>query len=42
MGRAAELAARFDIDIRTPDFWRGSLAIIDQRIDRYQKVAAQI
>jgi len=42
MGRAAELAARFNIDIRTPDFWRGSLAIIDERIDRYQKVASKI
>jgi pepF/M3 family oligoendopeptidase len=34
-GTAAELAARFGIDIRTPNFWRGSLKLIAQRIDRY-------
>ncbi len=42
MGRAAELAARFDIDIRTPDFWRGSLEIINQRIERYIAVGAEM
>ena len=31
----AELAARFGIDIRQPQFWRDSLAVIEQRIDRY-------
>lgn len=35
MGDAATLAARFGIDIRQPDFWRSSLGIIGQRIDRY-------
>lgn len=34
-GTAADLAARFDIDIRTPEFWRGSLNVIGERIDRY-------
>jgi pepF/M3 family oligoendopeptidase len=31
----AELAARFGIDIRQPQFWRDSLAVIERRIDRY-------
>ncbi len=31
----AELAARFGIDIRQPEFWRASLAVIERRIDRY-------
>jgi len=35
MADAASLAARFGIDIRQPDFWRNSLAIIGKRIDRY-------
>ena len=34
-GTAAGLAGRFGIDIRTPDFWRGSLKLIEQRVDRY-------
>ena len=29
---AADLAARFGIDRRQPDFWKGSLAIIGQRV----------
>jgi len=32
---AADLAARFGIDIRTPKFWEDSLAIIGKRVDRY-------
>ena len=32
---AAELAARFGIDIRTRKFWDDSLAIIGKRVDRY-------
>lgn len=32
---AAELAARFGIDIRSKDFWADSLAVIGQRVDRY-------
>ena len=31
----AELASRFAIDIKRPDFWRDSLKIIEQRIDEY-------
>jgi len=34
-GTAADLAARFGIDIRKPDFWQGSLSVIGKRIDRY-------
>ena len=35
MEMAADLAARFDIDIRSSKFWEDSLAIIGRRIDRY-------
>ncbi len=35
MGTAADLAARFGIDVRSVDFWRGSLKIINQRVERY-------
>ena len=31
----AELAARFGIDIRQPQFWRDSLAVIERQIERY-------
>ncbi len=32
---AAELAARFDIDIRSKAFWADSLDVVAQRVDRY-------
>jgi pepF/M3 family oligoendopeptidase len=35
MGTAAELAGRFGIDLRQPDFWRGSMKIIEGRLERY-------
>jgi len=35
MGQAADLAARFDIDIRSQAFWEGSLALIGERVERY-------
>lgn len=34
----AELAARFDIDIRKPDFWESSLAVIEERVQEYVKL----
>ncbi len=34
-GTAADLARRFGIDLRQPDFWRGSMAVIEKRVDRY-------
>jgi oligoendopeptidase F len=34
-GSAAELAARFGIDIRDRKFWADSLAVIGEKIDRY-------
>lgn len=34
-GNAAELASRFGIDVRQPSFWRGSIAIIEARLNRY-------
>lgn len=36
MGEAAELAARFGIDIRTPDFWESSLDVLRADIDRLE------
>jgi len=32
---AAELAARFGIDIRSKEFWVDSLAVVGKRVDRY-------
>ena len=32
---ATDLAARFDIDIRTSKFWEASLNVIGERIERY-------
>ncbi|RME07150.1 MAG: oligoendopeptidase F, partial [Anaerolineae bacterium] len=37
-GTAAELAARFGIDIRKADFWENSLQVIAQRIARYEEL----
>ena len=34
-GTVAELATRFNIDIRSPEFWQNSLNVIAQRIERY-------
>ncbi len=35
---AAELASRFEIDIRKSDFWRASLDVIRADIDRFEKL----
>ncbi|HDS29670.1 MAG TPA: hypothetical protein ENN67_01365 [Firmicutes bacterium] len=34
-GKVADLAARFDIDVKSVDFWKGSLAIIEDRVNKY-------
>ncbi|MBI3959650.1 MAG: M3 family oligoendopeptidase [Chloroflexi bacterium] len=39
LANAADLAARFQIDIRTPAFWRGSLDVIRADIDRFEELA---
>ncbi len=36
MNDVATLASEFGIDIRTPEFWRGSLNVIKQDIDRFE------
>ncbi len=36
MADAAELGARFGIDTRSPEFWRGSLAVIAQEVERFE------
>jgi oligoendopeptidase F len=37
---AATLAARFDIDIRTPEFWRASLAIVRADVNQFERLVA--
>jgi pepF/M3 family oligoendopeptidase len=37
---AATLAARFDIDIRTPEFWRRSLDVVRGNIARFEALTA--
>jgi len=39
---AAELAASFDIDIRDPAFWRSSLAVAEERVDRYAALVGRM
>jgi len=34
-GTAEELAARHGIDLRSPDFWRASMRLIEARLERY-------
>lgn len=36
--RPVELAARFGIDLRKPDFWQSSLKIIGENVKRYEKL----
>jgi oligoendopeptidase F len=35
---AADLAARFGIDIRSQEFWKSSLAVIEKRIQRFIEI----
>jgi oligoendopeptidase F len=37
---AAELAARFGIDISTPAFWRESLRVVADDVDRFERLVA--
>ncbi|MCB0116190.1 MAG: M3 family oligoendopeptidase [Caldilineaceae bacterium] len=41
MFSAAELATRFDIDIKTPDFWRSSLDVIRAEIAAFETVVGE-
>jgi pepF/M3 family oligoendopeptidase len=38
LGTAADLAARFDIDLRSPAFWEASLKVIGEYVDRYAEL----
>jgi len=38
---AATLASRFDIDIRSPEFWHASLEIIGQDVQRFEAATAR-
>lgn len=42
MADAATLAARFGINIRTPDFWRASLGIIAKDVEQFEQEVAQL
>jgi oligoendopeptidase F len=42
LGEAADLAARFGINVRTPDFWRSSLDVIRADIDRFESLVNMI
>ncbi len=35
-GSAEDLAARFGIDLRSPEFWQASLDVITKRVERYE------
>jgi pepF/M3 family oligoendopeptidase len=37
-GSAADLAGGFGIDLRQPAFWRGSMKVIEARLDRYLEI----
>ncbi|MGH2668099.1 MAG: M3 family oligoendopeptidase, partial [bacterium] len=39
MDDAAGLCARFDIDVRSPDFWRSSLDVVRERIGEFERLA---
>jgi pepF/M3 family oligoendopeptidase len=41
LGNAAELAARFGIDTRAPDFWRSSLDVIRADIARFESLGGR-
>lgn len=38
MDDAAALAARFDIDVHSPDFWRSSLELVSEEITRFEQL----
>jgi oligoendopeptidase F len=38
LASSADLAARFDIDLRTPEFWESSLKVIEDRIEEYKSL----
>lgn len=42
MGEAAELAARFGIDIREPAFWEASLDVLRHDIDRFEALVDKL
>lgn len=38
MGNAADLAARFGINLRTPDFWEASLDVLRADVDKFEQL----
>jgi oligoendopeptidase F len=39
-GKAADLAAKYGLDIRSRDFWNGSIQVIAKQVDRYCELSA--
>lgn len=42
MADAAELAAQFGIDTRSPDFWRASLDVIARDVERFERLVGNV
>jgi oligoendopeptidase F len=40
-GNAVDLADRFGIDLRSKEFWQGSIDLVSDRIERYVQIANQ-
>jgi oligoendopeptidase F len=40
MADAADLTARFGFDVRDPEFWASSLAVITRHIDDFERLAS--
>lgn len=38
MADAATIASRFDIDLRSPEFWLSGIDLIREKIDCFQKL----
>ncbi|MBD3348040.1 MAG: M3 family oligoendopeptidase [Candidatus Eisenbacteria bacterium] len=39
-GKAADLAAEYGIDIRSRDFWDGSIQVLAKQVERYEELSA--
>ena len=37
---AADLGARFGVDVRTEDFWRRSLDVVREDVDRFEQLVS--
>jgi pepF/M3 family oligoendopeptidase len=37
-GKVADLASSFDINVKTVDFWKNSIAILEERVEKYRSM----